>query len=76
MGDTVSNQLAETNDAPDDVTKMVYQLYEKVNHCPGFAMSSCGGLHHNIPMNNLIAYFDARSEIGATPKNWKNYFRK
>jgi hypothetical protein len=31
---------------------------------PGFIISSCGGLHGNIPMDNLAAYFDARREAG------------
>ena len=29
-----------------------------------------GGLHNNIPLENLAAYFGVRAEIGATPKDW------
>jgi len=63
-----------TTGTPDEIYSMVMNVAEKARDCPGFALSSCGGLHGNIPMENLRAYFDARSEIGATPKNWKNYF--
>ncbi len=63
-----------TNGGKDDIRKMVIELYEKCRGFQGFAISSCGGIHGNIPMENLIAYFDARAEIGATPTNWKKYF--
>lgn len=59
---------------PYQVKQMVEKVAEKTRNCPGFAISSCGGLHGNIPMANIETYFDARSEIGATPKNWRNYF--
>lgn len=64
-----------TSGTPDDVRRMVFDLYEKVQHLPGFAIASCGGLHGNIPFENLEAYFDARVEIGATPEDWKNQHR-
>jgi hypothetical protein len=63
-----------TMSTPDDIRKMVHEVYHLTKYFPGFAISSCGGLHGNIPMENLEAYFDARAEIGATPKNWRNYF--
>ncbi len=59
---------------PDEIWKMVEEVAEKTRGCPGFAMSSCGGLHGEISMANIEAYFDARAEIGVTPKNWRNYF--
>ncbi len=60
-----------TTGTPDQVRRMVFDLVEKVEPCQGFAISSCGGLHGNIPLQNLEAYFDARAEIGATPKDWR-----
>ena len=55
---------------------MKYELIEKVKDCQGFALASGGGLHGNIPLENLIAYFDARAAIGATPKDWKTRGKK
>ncbi|AQQ70088.1 Uroporphyrinogen decarboxylase (URO-D) [Limihaloglobus sulfuriphilus] len=63
-----------TMSSPDDISLMVQQVYNTTRDCSGFAVSSCGGLHGNIPMENLDAYFDARVRIGATPANWRNYF--
>ena len=57
--------------SPDDVRQMTLDLHEKMADCPGFAISCCGGLHNNIPLPNLEAYFDTRVEIGATPKDWR-----
>jgi hypothetical protein len=50
---------------------MVHSLHEKTQNCPGFAIASCGGLHGNIPLPNLEAYFDVRADIGATPVDWR-----
>ena len=58
--------------APDEIRQMVFDLEKKMQNCPGFAISSCGGLHGNIPLANLEAYFDVRAEIGATPDDWRN----
>jgi uroporphyrinogen-III decarboxylase len=60
-----------TSGTPEDVRRMVFELYENVQDIPGFAVASCGGLHGNIPIENLEAYFDARAEIGATPNDWR-----
>lgn len=60
-----------TNGTPESVRAMVRDLAEKTRDCPGFAIASCGGLHGNIPLPNLEAYFDARAEIGATPPDWR-----
>lgn len=60
-----------TNGTPEEVTTMVLDLAERTRDCPGFAIASCGGLHGNIPLPNLEAYFDARAEIGATPVDWR-----
>jgi hypothetical protein len=58
-----------TAGSPDQIRRMVLDLAKKTANCPGFAISSCGGLHGNIPLENLIADFDARTEIGATPRD-------
>ena len=57
--------------APDEVRSMVLDLADSAGAYPGFAMASGGGLHGNIPLRNLIAYFDARVEVGATPADWR-----
>ena len=61
---------------PEEIKTMVFELMRKVEGKPGFALASGGGLHGNIPLVNLIAYFDARAEIGATPKDWKSRGKK
>jgi len=64
-----------TNGSPDEVREMVLCIHERMKNIPGFAMSSCGGLHENIPLENLCAYFDARAEIGITPGDWRTRCR-
>lgn len=61
--------------SPGEVRRMVLDLGKTMADCPGFAMASCGGVHGNIPMANLEAYFDARAEIGATPDDWRSRCR-
>jgi uroporphyrinogen-III decarboxylase len=61
---------------PDEIRAMVLDLVEEVGHFEGFAMASGGGLHGNIPLENLIAYFDARVEVGATPPDWRTCCQK
>lgn len=61
-----------THGHPVEVRDMVLRLRDRTRDCPGFAISSCGGLHDGIPMANLEAYFDARAEIGVTPRNWRD----
>ena len=60
-----------TQGRPDEVGEMVREVHRKTRDCPGFAMASCGGLHSNIPVENIEAYFDARAEIGVTPEDWR-----
>jgi hypothetical protein len=60
-----------TTGTPAEIRQMVFDLYHKIRDIPGFAIASCGGLHGNIPLKNLEAYFDTRAEIGATPKDWR-----
>jgi hypothetical protein len=57
--------------SPAECRQMVLDLYERVGDYPGFCLRCSGGLQGNIPMDNLDAYFDARAEIGATPKDWR-----
>jgi len=64
-----------TTGTPNDVRHMVYEVMDKVDGIQGFALASCGGLHGNIPMANLEAYFDTRANIGATPKDWRTRCR-
>ena len=59
---------------PQDIRSMVIELHKLTRYCPGFAIASGGGLHGDLPMENLIAYFDARIEIDATQQNWKEYW--
>ena len=60
-----------TFQTPDVIKKHVRELHEKVKGIPGFVISTPGGLHGNIPLENLEAYFDIRAELGYTPENWK-----
>jgi uroporphyrinogen decarboxylase len=57
--------------SPEDIKKAVYTIAQKTRDIPGFAICSPGGLHNNIPMENIIAYFDARVECGFTARGWK-----
>ncbi|MBN2291237.1 MAG: hypothetical protein JXM70_02365 [Pirellulales bacterium] len=61
---------------PDEVRRMVLRVHEKTADCPGFAMASCGGLHGELPLANLEAYFDTRAEIGFTPNDWRTCCRE
>lgn len=63
-----------TYGTPEEVKQMVYDLHGKTKYIKGFAISSCGGLHGNIPLPNLEAYFDARADIGATPEDWRTRY--
>jgi hypothetical protein len=60
---------------PGEIRHMVIQLIRVAGDYPGFALASGGGLHDNIPIQNLIAYFDARAEVGATPLDWRTRSR-
>ncbi len=57
--------------SPEEIKKHVYDVNEKTKGHPGFAMSTPGGIHGSIPLENLEAYFDARVKTGHTPQNWK-----
>lgn len=57
--------------SPEEVRRMVFDLYAQAGDHAGFAVAAGGGLHGDLPLENLEAYFDARAEIGATPINWR-----
>jgi uroporphyrinogen-III decarboxylase len=61
---------------PAEIREMVLDVHEKTTSRPGFALSSCGGLHSNIPLENLEAYLDARAEAGVTPCDWRTRCKK
>ncbi len=56
---------------PEAIRNHVFEVNEKTAETPGFVMSTPGGLHGNLPLENLIAYFDARVESRHTLKDWK-----
>jgi hypothetical protein len=60
-----------TTGSPAEIHKMVLDVAQLAHDHSGLAISSCGGLHGNIPLANLEAYFDARAEVGATPRDWR-----
>lgn len=37
-----------------------------------FAISSCVGLHHGIPLTNLEAYFDTSAKYDFNRSDWRN----
>lgn len=53
-----------TNHPPEEVRAHTLEVIEKGRRYPGFMISSCGGLHGNIPIDNMLAYFAARHEAG------------
>ena len=55
----------------DDIRIMVHNTVRQAGDYAGFALASGGGLHGNIPLENLEAYFDARVDVGATPPDWR-----
>lgn len=55
-----------TNGTPQQVRTHTKEVIEKGREYPGFIISSCGGLHGNIPMENILTYFKTRNEMGIT----------
>jgi len=53
-----------SNGTPDRVRAHTREVIEKGREYPGFMVSSCGGLHGGIPMENMLAYFETRNEMG------------
>lgn len=60
-----------TTRTPEQIRNHVLEVHNKTKDIPGFAMSTPGGIHGNIPLKNLEAYFDARVEVGYTPEGWR-----
>jgi hypothetical protein len=56
---------------PDQVRTHVLELHERTRGLPGFVLSTPGGIHGQIPLANLEAYFDARVKTGHTPEDWR-----
>lgn len=46
---------------PDEVRRHTHEVIEAGRRYPGFILSSCGGLHGNIPLENIVAYFEAQN---------------
>lgn len=57
--------------SPEQVRSHVLAVHEQTKGIPGFIMSTPGGIHGNLPLENLEAYFDARVESGHTPQGWR-----
>ena len=49
---------------PEEIDRHVKEVIETAKDCPGFFFSSPGGIHGNIPLENLEAYFSARRKYG------------
>ncbi len=75
FGDKIVIGGIETNlltfGTPEIIKKHVLKVHEKTRDIPGFVLSTPGGLHGNIPLQNLEAYFDARVKTGHTMEGWK-----
>ncbi len=53
-----------THGTPEQVRNHTVEVIEAGRKYPGFIISSCGGLHGNISIENMIAYFTARKKMG------------
>lgn len=56
---------------PDEIRKHTIETNGMTEGMPGYVMSTPGGIHGNIPLENLEAYFDARVITGHTPEGWR-----
>lgn len=52
-----------THGTPEQVKDHTLEVIKAGKEYPGFIISSCGGLHGNIPLENMKAYFSARIKI-------------
>lgn len=59
-----------TRGCPEEVLAHTRGVLQKTLDLPGFFISSPGGFYGNIPLENLRAYFQARSEFGGPPVDW------
>ena len=53
-----------TNGTPEEVYLHTKDVMEMGKKYPGFVVSSCGQLPGNIPMENILAYFETRNRMG------------
>ena len=53
-----------TQGTPDEVIRGIKECFRLIQPAKGFFMHSGGDLPHNIPMDNLQAYFDTVAELG------------
>ena len=67
----LAESRSTTKGLSKEVRDHVLDVHEKTRYMPGFVMSICGGIHGNIPLENLEAYFDTRVEIGYTMDGWR-----
>ena len=56
---------------PEQIHEHVEHIAARTRDIPGFTICSPGGIHANVPLENLEAYFDARVEHGFTPDGWR-----
>ncbi len=59
------------SETPEEIRDHVLEVHDRTAHLPGFIMSTPGGLHDSVPLENAIAYFDARAATGHTEKDWR-----
>ncbi len=59
----ISTELLTTASLKE-VRKHTQDVIEKGQEYPGFIISSCGGLHGNIPLENIKTYFETRNSLG------------
>lgn len=59
-----------TRGSPEEIFTHTKEVLKKTIDLPGFFISSSGGIYGNIPLENLRAYFRARSEFGGPSVDW------
>jgi hypothetical protein len=59
----ISTRILSTG-APNEVREHTAEVIEQGRKYPGFVISSCGGLHGDIPLENMLAYFETRDKMG------------
>jgi hypothetical protein len=50
--------------SPGEVAAHTRSVIERGRRYPGFVLTSCGGIHGDVPMENLLAYFRTRDRMG------------
>jgi len=62
-----------TRGSPEQIRRHLRDVHARTRGMPGFVLSTPGGIHGNIPLENLEAYFDERSRLGYTPGGWRKH---